>query len=114
AGKRVGEYAAAALGEYQKRFGPYPWSTFRVVEARLTGGAGGMEFPGLVSVSTALYRGAMDPLSTLGLGGSSAQALGPLRGLLKGLDQMMESTLEFTVAHEVAHQWFAMMIGNDP
>lgn len=114
AGVRVGGYAAAALAEFQKRFGPYPWSTFRVVEARLTGGAGGMEFPGVVSVSTALYRGAMDPLSALGLGSGSLAALGPLKSMLKGLDQMMEQTLEFTVAHEVAHQWFAMMVGNDP
>lgn len=113
AGRRVGQYAADALTELQKRFGPYPWSTFRVIEARLIGGAGGMEFPGLVSVSTGLYRGAADPLAALGLGGSLKQ-LGPMKDLLKGLDQMMETTLEFTVAHEVAHQWFAMMVGNDP
>ncbi|MBK7864160.1 MAG: aminopeptidase [Archangiaceae bacterium] len=112
AGKRVLDYAVSALAEYQKRFGPYPWNTFRVIEARLTGGAGGMEFPGLVSVSTGLYRGAMDPLSALGMGGLGG--LTELHEMLKGLDQMMEQTLEFTVAHEVAHQWFAMMIGNDP
>lgn len=113
AGHRVGSYAASALAEFQKRFGPYPWHTFRVVEARLIGGAGGMEFPGLVSVSTGLYRGAANPLAALGLGGSLAQ-LGPLKDMLHGLDQMMETTLEFTVAHEVAHQWFAMMVGSDP
>jgi hypothetical protein len=72
-----------------------------------------MEFPGLVSVSTALYRGAADPLAALGMAGV-LDTLGPLKGMLKGLDQVMEDTLEFTVAHEVAHQWFAMMVGNDP
>jgi len=113
AGKRVLGYASSALAEFQKRFGPYPWKTLRIVEARLTGGAGGMEFPGLASVGTSVYRGAADPLSALGLGGGMS-AIGPLKGLLQGLDQMMETTLEFTVAHEVAHQWFAMMVGSDP
>src|SRR5207302_8957938 len=75
---------------------------------------GGMEFPGLVSVSTALYRGAADPMAALGIGGAPLKALGPLKDMLKGLDSMLEETLEFTVAHEVAHQWFAMMVGNDP
>ncbi|MBL8952208.1 MAG: aminopeptidase, partial [Myxococcaceae bacterium] len=69
AGSRVLGYATGALAEFQKRFGPYPWSTFRVVEARLTGGAGGMEFPGLVTVGTSVYRGAADPLAALGLSG---------------------------------------------
>ncbi len=113
AGKRVLGYASSALAEFQKRFGPYPWTTLRIVEARLTGGAGGMEFPGLASVGTSVYRGAADPLAALGLGGMT-NALGPLKGMLKGLDEMMEMTLEFTVAHEVAHQWFAMLVGNDP
>jgi hypothetical protein len=113
AGKRALSYAADALVELQKRLGPYPYTHFRVVEARLTGGAGGMEFPGLVSISTALYRGAVDPLAALGMGGS-LDSLGPLKGLLKGLDQVMQDTLEFTVAHEVAHQWFAMLVGSDP
>ncbi|MBS1152995.1 MAG: Aminopeptidase, partial [Myxococcaceae bacterium] len=111
AGKRVLKYAVDSLAEYQKRLGPYPYTTFRVLQARLHGGAGGMEFPGLVSVSTALYRGAADPLAALGMPG-----LGDLPGLsalVGDLKPMLEGTLEFTVAHEVGHQWFAMMIGSD-
>ncbi len=111
AGKRVYKYAVDALAEYQKRFGPYPYTTFRILEARLHGGAGGMEFPGLVTISTALYRGASDPLAALGMPGVST--IPELRGLLGALKPMIEGTLEFTVAHEVAHQWFAMMVGND-
>lgn len=110
-GKRVFRYAMDALTEFQKRFGPYPYTTFRVLQARLNGGAGGMEFPGLVTVSTALYRGASDPLSALGMPG--LESLPGLDSLLGDLKPMMESTLEFTVAHEVGHQWFAMMIGSD-
>lgn len=115
AGKRVLKYAADALKEFEKRLGPYPYTTFRVVEARLSGGAGGMEFPGMVSVSTALYRGAADPLAALGMPGIGAFAGDDpaLGGLVSQLKPMLEGTLEFTVAHEVAHQWFAMMIGND-
>ncbi len=111
AGKRVLKYGADALAELQKRLGPYPWTTFRVVEARLTGGAGGMEFPGLVTISTGLYRGAADPLAALGMPGLSQ--LPQLQGLLGDLKPMLEATLEFTVAHEAAHQWFAMMVGSD-
>jgi hypothetical protein len=111
AGKRVLKYATDSLAEYQRRLGPYPYTTFRVIEARLHGGAGGMEFPGLVSVSTALYRGAADPLAALGMPGLSA--IPELRALLGDLKPMLETTLEFTVAHEVAHQWFAMMVGSD-
>jgi hypothetical protein len=111
AGKRVYKYAADALAEYQKRLGPYPYTTFRVLEARLHGGAGGMEFPGLVTVSTALYRGASDPLAALGMPGIAG--LPGIQGLIGDLKPMMEGTLEFTVAHEVAHQWFAMMVGSD-
>lgn len=111
AGKRVLKYAADALTEYQKRFGPYPYGSFRVLEARLTGGAGGMEFPGLVTVSTGLYRGAADPLAALGMPGLSG--VPALSGLLGDLKPLLESTLEFTVAHEAAHQWFAMMVGSD-
>ena len=111
AGKRVLKYAADALTEYQKRFGPYPYTTFRVLEARLNGGAGGMEFPGLVTVSTALYRGAADPLAALGMPGMAG--VPALAGLLGDLKPMLEGTLEFTVAHEVGHQWFAMMVGSD-
>lgn len=111
-GKKVLQYAVDSLAEYEKHFSPYPWTTFRVVEARLTGGAGGMEFPGMVSVSTALFRGAADPLAALGMPGlGNNPAMGDLLGDLKPL---LEKTLEFTIAHEVAHQWFAIMVGNDP
>ncbi len=114
AGKKALKYATDALSEFQRRFGPYPYTTFRIVEARLSGGAGGMEFPGLVTISTALYRGAADPLAALGMPGLSMLANDPTLGaLMKELQPMLEGTLEFTVAHEVGHQWFAMMIGND-
>lgn len=122
-GKRVLKYAGDALAEFERHLGPQPFKVFRVVEAPLSGGAGGMEFPGLVTVGTALYRGVGDPNSVLSgvpglgqmqqllqaMGGDSAQA-----GQLGQLGKTLERTLEFTVAHEVAHQYFAGLVGSDP
>jgi hypothetical protein len=79
-----------------------------------------MEFPGLVTVGTSLYRGAADPAGALeGLPG-----MGQMQGLLEAmggdaaplgqLGKVLERTLEFTVAHEVAHQYFAGLVGSDP
>ncbi len=104
AGDRVLEYAALSLAVYEKRFGRYPYADLDVVEAPLVGGAGGVEFSGLVTVASMLYRPATD-------GG-----LGMLAGLL-GSGSMLEkatgSMLEFTTAHEVAHQWFPGLVGSD-
>ncbi|XXF76592.1 M1 family aminopeptidase [Myxococcaceae bacterium GXIMD 01537] len=121
AGKRVLEYARSSLAEYERRLGPLPYTHFRVVQAPLSGGAGGMEFPGLVTVATSLYRGATDPGGALGAFqgmGAMQQMLGAMGGQGQGplaqLGQTLERTLEFTVAHEVAHQYFAGMVGSDP
>ncbi|MFY0570549.1 M1 family aminopeptidase [Archangium lansingense] len=119
-GKRVLKYASDVLTEFERRLGPLPFKYFRVVEAPLAGGAGGMEFPGLVTVGTALYRGVADPGSVL----QGAPGMGQMQQLLQAmggdtapLDQLgksLERTLEFTVAHEVAHQYFAALVGSDP
>ncbi len=119
-GKRVLKYASDALTEMERRLGPLPFKYFRVVEAPLSGGAGGMEFPGLVTVGTSLYRGVQDPNSVLsGVQGMEQmqqllQAMGSDAAPLGQLGQALERTLEFTVAHEVAHQYFAGLVGSDP
>ncbi|MCP3144040.1 M1 family aminopeptidase [Pyxidicoccus xibeiensis] len=121
AGERVLKYATSALTEFERRLGPLPYTHFRVVEAPLTGGAGGMEFPGLITVATMLYRGGMDPSEALA-GMPGAEDLQALLGMmgqggsspLAHLAEVMERTLEFTVAHEVAHQYFAGLVGSDP
>jgi Peptidase family M1 domain len=119
-GKRVLRYTRAALVELERRLGPLPYKSFRVVEAPLTGGAGGMEFPGLITVGTSLYRGAGNPGSALeGLQGMEQmqqllQAMGGDAAPLTQLGKTLERTLEFTVAHEVAHQYFAGLVGSDP
>lgn len=100
------------LRALEKHLGPYPYKTLRVVEQRLSSAAGGMEFPGLVTISALLLSGEVDPLAQLGLGG-------PQDAMLKGLvapmlSQLMAQTLEFALAHELAHQYTAMLVGNDP
>lgn len=112
AGQQVLEHAAKALELLEAKLGPYPYKRFRVVQARFVGGAGGMEFPGLVTVSGALYAAVVDPLAALNLPGLQVdpmmkQLLGPM------LSPMLKDTLEFTVDHEVAHQYFAMLVGSD-
>jgi len=108
AGERVLDVAAAALADFERRFGPYPYVDLDVVEAPLVGGAGGVEFPGLVTVASMFYKPPqMDGLAggLMGLlgGGEATQAMG----------QMMPAMLEFVTAHEVAHQYWHGLVGSD-
>lgn len=110
--KVVLDHAVYAVKELNKRVGPLAWSTFRVVEMPLARGAGGMEFPGLVTVASSLVSGASDPLSALGLNGLiSDPAMNALVGPM--LKDLLKTSLEFTVLHEVAHQYFACLVGSD-
>lgn len=126
-GKRVLQYTASALQAYEPKLGTLPYKSFRVVEAPLSDGAGGMEFQGLITVGSSLYHGASDPNSILqgvqgmemfqeamqqmsSLTGGQAGGLNPFANIAKTI----ERTLEFTVAHEVGHQYFAGLVGTDP
>jgi hypothetical protein len=95
--------AEQLLRAMEKRLGPTPYRTLRVVGAPLTGGAGGMEFPGLVTVSTPLVQLADNPGRALGLG-----------ELPPGTTEALSALLEFALAHELAHQWFPGLVGSDP
>jgi hypothetical protein len=114
AGERVLDSAAGALAVYERRFGPYPYQDLDVCEAAVVGGAGGVEFAGLVTVASMFYRppdlsgdgmGAiMQSLGAGGAGGTSAT---------DALNESRESTLEFITAHEVAHQYWHGLVGSD-
>ncbi|MCP4606947.1 MAG: M1 family metallopeptidase [Proteobacteria bacterium] len=105
-GERVLDTAVHALKYFERRFGAYPYGDFDVVEAPLVGGAGGVEFAGLVTVASMFYR----PVNISG---------GPIANLMKGkvgsapLQQMLGSMLEFVTAHEVAHQYWHGLVGSD-
>lgn len=98
--QRILEYAVAALEIYERRFGPYALTELEVAAAPLIGGAGGVEFPGIVTVATML----MQDLSE-----SFGAWLPPGMNRLPILDEMVE----FVVVHEVAHQWWNGLVGSD-
>ncbi|MCA9612541.1 MAG: hypothetical protein KC586_07245, partial [Myxococcales bacterium] len=103
--ERVLADAAAALGIFERRFGRYPYRDLDLVEAPLVGGAGGVEFSGLVTLAKMFYGSG---------GGMGLGAIGPmLAGGRQGQVGMRESMLEFVVAHEVAHQWWHGLVGSD-
>jgi hypothetical protein len=75
--------ARTYVAAYAALVGPYPLASLRVAETGLQPVFAGMEYPGLVFVSTGLQ--------------SRATA----------------ATLHGVVAHEVAHQWFYGLLGDD-
>lgn len=81
-GKEALAAAQDALSVFNNRFGPYLYRELDVVEAPLIGLLG-MEYPGVVLISDALYTPAE------------------------------KWRLDITVAHEVAHQWWYGVVGND-
>jgi hypothetical protein len=108
AGIRVLDVAARSLEVYEKRFGRYPYVDLDVVEAPLVGGAGGVEFSGLVTVASMLYRPGLSdgPLGMIGqlLGGGGGGAQ---------VETLTDSMLEFVTAHEIAHQYWPGLVGSD-
>jgi hypothetical protein len=86
-GVRALEVAADALEVYNDRFGLYPYTELDIAETSFTvmGAPGGMEFPGVVFISSDLY----DP------------------------DSLFAFETDMIVAHEVAHQWWYGVVGNN-
>jgi len=56
AGLAALDTAATSLQLYSELLGPYPYTELDVVEATLVGGAGGVEFSGMVLIAGFLYR----------------------------------------------------------
>ena len=115
-GRHVRDVACASLAIFENRFGPYPYTELDLVEAPLVGGAGGVEFSGLVTVAMMFYR--PGSASTGGMGGM----LGALSGMggagasgaqTSQMDELATSMREFVTAHEVAHQWWHGLVGSD-
>jgi aminopeptidase N len=131
------DIATHALQIYSKRFGAYPYASFKVVEGPMRGGAGGMEFSGVVSIASFLFddmdKQMQELGASLGVGDiektmaqlfpeqaaengadeNANPATEMLGGLLGGQKAILDSLLEQTIAHETAHQWWAMAVGSD-
>jgi hypothetical protein len=105
-GEKVLDVAAWSIADFEKRFGPYPYKEFDIVEEALIGGAGGVEFAGLATVASMFYKPSGSP------GGGSP--LETIVGMLMGNDGTMKlAAAEFTTAHEVGHQWWHGVVGSD-
>lgn len=102
-GVRILDIASEALSIYERRFGRYPYRDLDLVEAPLVGGAGGVEFSGLVTVAKMFYPSG---------GGTGMGILGALMGGQAG-GGMREAMIEFVTVHEVAHQWWHGLVGSD-
>ena len=87
--------AVAAVEHYSERYGELPWPEVDVVETE--GRLGGMEYPGVVFVSSA-----SEPFSGL-----------PLLPDLVSYSGFEEARSRYVVAHELAHQWWYASVGND-
>lgn len=92
------DHAVESLRSFEGMFGRYPYKELDVVEADLFGGAGGVEFPGLVVIASMLYP---DHLAAL---------LPESKSVFKS--RFFREVLEFVVAHEVAHQWWNAVVGS--
>jgi hypothetical protein len=79
--------AAKAIELFGVRFGPYPYTEFDVAETPflIEGSPGGMEYPGLVFISSDFY----DP------------------------EGLYSTELSVIVAHETAHQWWYGVVGDN-
>jgi hypothetical protein len=86
--ERALDAAEAAVRHYSRWYGPYPYDRLTIVDVPDNGvGAGGMEYPTLVTAGS---------MSLLGAGGL----------VRSGLDR----SLELVIIHEIGHQWWQSMV----
>jgi aminopeptidase N len=84
AGRAALQTASAALAQFARLFGPYPYATLRIVEGDFLDG---MEYCGLFFVGRDYYA---------------------------VYDGTPQNYLTAIAAHETAHQWWACRVGNEP
>ena len=110
AGEASLEDAAASLAFLSRTYAPYPYTELDVVEASLVGGAGGVEFSGMVLIAGFLYR---DPTTSQSPTAGMMSMLSGGGGLPPELAGMTDGQRRFVVAHEVVHQWSPGLVGAD-
>lgn len=52
--------AISALKTFEAIYGPYPYRELEIAESPLIGGAGGVEFPGLITIGSTIYSAAQE------------------------------------------------------
>lgn len=104
---RLADFAVNSLNTFNELFGAYPYKTLNVVEAPLRGGAGGMEYTGLVTIGEQFLS--IDKL----LEHPMLQMLLAKTGGSAKASEMFADSVEFLVAHEVAHQWWHGLVGQN-
>lgn len=104
--------AISALKTFETLFGPYPYQELELAESPLIGGAGGVEFPGLVTIGSMIYEGASG-LGELRRDDEKSEIPQQRSRGLSVAEDFMQETRDFVIAHEVAHQWWAAVVGSD-
>jgi len=92
------DVASEAIGFFSRYYAKYPYSEFKIVSAPMTGGAGGVEFPALITIGDFLY----DEID------GDEQRTGEFISY-----DLLSQMFEFVIVHEVAHQWFSTLIPSD-
>ncbi|MCX7958511.1 MAG: M1 family aminopeptidase [Deltaproteobacteria bacterium] len=91
------EIASDAVRFFSKYYAKYPYTELRIVAAPMTGGAGGVEFPALITIGDFLY--------------SEMNMVQP-EGRFVSRD-LISQMFEFVIVHEIAHQWFSTLVPSD-
>ncbi len=112
AGQAALDTAVTSLELFSELLGPYPYTELDVAEATLVGGAGGVEFSGMVLIAGFLYR---DPTTSQSPMASLMQLWGSLGmgGMTPQMADMLAGQRRFVVAHELAHQWVPGLVGTN-
>ncbi len=115
------EEAISAIKSFEEFFGPYPYKELEIAESPLIGGAGGVEFPGLITIASMIYDSAQG-LGQLRQNSKQTQAKSSRYGHHQGsshantqsiAQDFMQESRDFVIAHEVAHQWWNAVVGSD-
>jgi len=115
-GRAALEEAISALESFEEMFGPYPYTELDLAQAPLIGGAGGVEFPGLVTIGSFLYHAADQGLQGRSSAPPSRHRHKPRRRARERLqvsERFLDESRDFVVAHELAHQWWSALVGSD-
>ena len=114
-GQAALQEALSALESFEELFGPYPYTELDIAQAPLIGGAGGVEFPGLITIGSFLYHAADQGVARQDEPRSKRRRR-PRDTQAEALNisgRFLDESRDFVIAHEVAHQWWSALVGND-